>query len=264
MRPDHSFVIPAYGCSPHLTACLESLQAQTAPGSEVVLCTSTPSETLSRIAERFDVEVRVHEPNAGIGRDWNAALDCASRSWVTIAHQDDVYLPRFVERTMATVSKTPGASLAMTGYSELLDERIRERSMMLRIKSLLLEVGFLGRDAAASRSSKTRLLRFGCPVACPSVTLGPSLSNLRFREDLRVDLDWDAWIRAARLPGAFCYVRDRLMLHRIHGESETTAGVRDGVRAREDAEMFASLWPAPVARLLARAYATSYEEGGHA
>ncbi|RPD87780.1 glycosyltransferase family A protein [Luteimonas sp. 100069] len=261
---DHSFVIPAYGCSPHLVECLESLKSQTAQGSEIVLCTSTPSDDLSRLAERFSVSLRVHGPNGGIGRDWNAALDCASRGWVTIAHQDDVYLPDFVKLTMAAVERTPKASLVMTGYSEMLEGRVRERSKMLRIKSVLLELGFLGRHAVAAQSSKTRLLRFGCPVACPSVTLGPPLSKLRFREDLRVDLDWEAWIRAALLPGAFCYVRERLMLHRIHGASETTAGVRDGARAREDAEMFGTLWPAPVARLLARAYALSYEEGGHA
>lgn len=263
MAVDHSFVIPAYGCSAYLPQCLESLKAQTVQGSEIILCTSTPSEALSAVAERYSVELRVHGPNGGIGRDWNAALNCASRGWVTIAHQDDVYLPRFVERTLQHASETPGASLVMTGYAELLDGRVRARSAMLRVKSLLLEFGFLGRSAVARRGAKTRLLRFGCPIACPSVTLGPALSDLRFREDLRVDLDWEAWVRAAQVPGAFCYIRECLMQHRIHSASETTAGVRDGVRAEEDARMFASLWPAPIARFLARAYALSYEEGRH-
>lgn len=260
---DHSFVIPAYGYSPHLAECLESLRSQTVTGSEIVLSTSTPSEELSGLAARFDVPVRVHGPNAGIGRDWNAARDCATRSWITIAHQDDVYLPEFVERTMAAVARASGAVLVMTDYAELLDGTVRERTNMLRIKSVLLELGFLGRTSVSTMGAKIRLLRFGCPIACPSVTLGPALSGLRFREDLKVDLDWDAWIRAARTAGAFCYVRDRLMLHRIHGDSETSAGVRDGIRAREDMEMFRSLWPGPVAGLLARMYASSYEVGSH-
>lgn len=258
---DHSFVIPAYGCSPHLANCIESLQSQTAGGSEIILSTSTPSDALNRVAERFGVPVRTHGPNGGIGRDWNAARACATRSWVTIAHQDDVYLPDFVARTMEAVSRSPDASLVLTGYAELLDTTVRERTLMLRIKSLLLEFGYFGRSSVSRTGAKLRLLRFGCPIACPSVTLGPSLSGLQFREDLRVDLDWEAWIRAARAPGAFCYVRERLMLHRIHEASETTAGVRDGVRAREDVEMFGSLWPAPLAALIARAYAFSYEEG---
>lgn len=260
---DHSFVIPAYGCSPHLADCLESLRKQTLGGSEIVLSTSTPSAALDEVAGHFNVPVRVHGPSAGIGRDWNAALDCATRGWVTIAHQDDIYLPDFVARTMSVAERAPGAALVLTGYAELLDGKVRDRTTMLLIKKALLELGFLGRSSVSGIGSKLRLLRFGCPIACPSATLGPSLSGLRFREDLKVDLDWEAWIRAARLQGAFCYVRDRLMLHRIHGASETSAGVRDGVRAREDLEMFRSLWPAPVAKLLARAYATSYEDGPH-
>lgn len=260
---DHSFVIPAYGCSPHLGDCLQSLTSQTRAGSEIVISTSTPNDALFRIADQYGVPVREHGPNAGIGRDWNAALDFASRRWVTIAHQDDIYLPDFVARTLEAVEAASDAVLVMTGYSELTDGAIRPISPMLRIKAMLLELGYLGRTHVSGTSAKLRLFRFGCPVACPSVTLGPPVSNLRFREDLKVDLDWEAWIRAARMPGAFCYVRKSMMLHRIHGASETSAGVRDGVRAREDAEMFRSLWPAPVAGVLARAYAMSYEEGSH-
>ena len=260
---DHSFVVPAYGVSPHLEECLDSLRKQTAPGSEIIVSTSTPSEALEAIAHRHGVGYREHGPNAGIGRDWNQALSVASRDWVTIAHQDDIYLPGFVARTMEAAAGNPGAALVFTDYAELMDGsgEVRASTAMLQIKRVLLELGFLGRNSVSRKGAKLRLLRFGCPIPCPSVTLGPALHDLRFREDLKVDLDWDAWIRAAGRPGSFCFVRDRLMHHRIHAHSETSAGVRDGVRAREDAEMFARLWPAPMAALLARFYASSYEVG---
>ncbi|WP_454259129.1 hypothetical protein [Pseudoxanthomonas mexicana] len=51
------------------------------------------------------------------------------------------------------------------------------------------------------------------------------------------------------------------MLHRIHAGSETSDGVRAGVRAREDLAMFQRVWPAPIARVLAHLYAVSYEVG---
>lgn len=260
----HSFVIPAFGVSPHLSECLESLRLQSRPGSEVVVSTSTPSGELERIAATFGARYHVHDSGGGIGRDWNAALDATSRDWVTIAHQDDVYLPDFLSATMDRITAAPDASLVMTGYAEILgdDGVVNKRTPMLRVKSLLLELGFLGRSQVKSVPDKLRMLRFGCPVPCPSVTLGPSLRQLRFREDLKVDLDWEAWIRAARVPGSFCYDRRTLMYHRIHSNSETSAGVRDGVRAREDAEMFASLWPQPLASVIARAYSLSYEAAG--
>lgn len=263
MSVDHSFVVPAYGLSPHLHQCLESLRAQTLGGSEVLMATSTPSAALEKIASDYGVTYRVHGPNRGIGRDWNAALGYATRGWVTIAHQDDIYLPSFLMETMRLVDAVPDASLVMTDYAELLADTgaLRDYTSMLRIKSLLLELGFFGRRAIGRPGDKLRLLKFGCPVPCPSITLGPALKELRFREDLKVDLDWEAWIRAARLDGSFCYVRRKLLHHRIHSESETSAGVRGGDRAREDHAMFAALWPRPIAAVLARAYALSYEAG---
>jgi len=260
--PQHSFVVPAYGVSPHLRECLASLRAQTVP-SPVVIATSTPSPALEQIAAEFGAGFAVHGPNAGIGRDWNFALSKATTPWATIAHQDDLYLPTFTESTLALASRHPEAVLVATGYGELLEpEGVRRtRSPMLLIKRVLMELAFLGRGAVGSRGAKRRLLRFGCPIPCPSVSLRLDRVSPRFREDLRVDLDWEAWWRLAAMPGAFAYDRRVLMLHRIHRGSETSAGVREGVRAAEDRMMFDTMWPAPVARLLARAYALSYEEG---
>lgn len=260
MQGAHTFVVPAHGVSPHLRECLHSLRTQSTV-SPVVIATSTPSDALEAIAGEFGAALAVHAPNAGIGRDWNFALSQATTPWVTLAHQDDVYLPTFVERTLALADRHPDALLVATGYGELLEPEgaRRSRSAMLAIKRLLLECGFLGRSAVRSVRAKQRLLRFGCPIPCPSVSLRIDRLDFRFREDLKVDLDWEAWWRLAAKPGAFAYDREILMLHRIHRGSETSAGVRGGARATEDLMMFKSMWPAPVAWLLAKAYALSYE-----
>ena len=255
--PFHTFVVPAHGRSPHLVECLASLRAQSRP-SRVVVATSTPYEGLEALVVSFGAELAVHAPNVGIGRDWNFALAQATTPWVTVAHQDDVYLPGFVEATLTLADAVPDATLVLTGYAELLRGTTRAHTPMLWIKRLLLELGFLGRRVVASRDTKRRLLRFGCPIPCPSVTLRLDRTALRFREDLRVNLDWEAWLRLATAPGAFAYSRERLLLHRIHAGSETSAGIRGGVRAREDLMMFELLWPKPIARLLARGYALSY------
>ncbi len=256
-EPSHCFVVPAYGRSPHLRECLESLQRQTR-SSTVVVCSSTPYEGLRELVEAFGARLHVHSPNRGIGHDWNAALSQARASWVTIAHQDDVYLPRFTERTLAMAAEASDASILFTGYAELLHARQRIHTPMLWIKRLLLEAGFLGRAFAGSACARRRSLRFGCPIPCPSVTINLARTGLRFREDLKVNLDWDAWLRLADGPGAFGYCREALMLHRIHPDSETVAGVRDGIRAREDRMMFDRLWPRHPAAALTRLYALSY------
>ncbi|MEZ0469285.1 glycosyltransferase family 2 protein [Luteimonas salinilitoris] len=256
----HSFVVPVYGQSPYLRECLESLRAQTLR-SPIVISSSTPYEGLRALAEEFDARLVLHSPNAGIGRDWNFALSQSTTPWATVAHQDDLYLPTFAERTVAQIKASSSAVLVLTGYAELFDGQRRANSPMLLIKRILLELGFLGRERAETVKAKRRTLWFGSPIPCPSVTLSVSRAAARFREDLKVNLDWEAWLRLASEEGAFAYDREILMLHRIHASSQTSAAIHDGVRSREDLMMFESIWPPPIARILARAYTFSYETG---
>jgi hypothetical protein len=84
------------------------------------------------------------------------------------------------------------------------------------------------------------------------------LAAFRFDPAFTVNMDWDAWLRLAAVPGAFTLVPDRLVVHRIHEDSETTAALAGRRRQDEDRRIFDALWPRPVAALLARVYARSY------
>ncbi len=256
----HAFVVPAYGESPHLRDCLDSLRAQELP-TTIFISTSTPSPWLASVAREAGATLVEHGPNRGIGHDWNQAVAASQAEWVTLAHQDDVYLPHFARATMRCVERHPAADLVMTGYGELAGDHVRAWTPMLAVKRLLEEQAFLGREALTRRRAKRRLLAFGCAIPCPAVTLRRDRALGLFREDLKVDLDWDAWLRLADGPGTFARVRQLCMLHRIHASSETSDAVRVGVRAREDRAMFERLWPAPIARMMARLYAVSYEAG---
>ncbi len=256
----HAFVIPAYGNSPFLEQCLSSLAAQSRR-SEIIVCTSTPFDGLDALCERYAAKVVRHGPNQGIAHDWNTALASTTAEWVTIAHQDDVYLPVFAERSLALVQRYPDAIMVFTGYAEAHAKGPRSPSMAMWIKRALVEAALFGRRRAPGRVSKTNLLRFGCPIGCPAVSLrvGAIPEQIRFDGRYRVNLDWDFWLRLAQqVPGSFLCERKVLMHHRIHEASETTAGIVDGARAREDYELFTRMWPHPMAKLLARAYRLSY------
>ena len=81
----HSFVVPAYGRSPYLEACLESLAAQVRK-SPVIVTTPSPYPGLEALAARYGASLVVNPAGGGIGRDWNFALAQATTPWVTIAH----------------------------------------------------------------------------------------------------------------------------------------------------------------------------------
>src|SRR5690606_36584909 len=72
----HTFVVPAFGRSPHLRECLASLQAQTRP-SPVVVTTPAPYEGLDTLAADYGARLVVNPQGGGIGRDWNFALEQA-------------------------------------------------------------------------------------------------------------------------------------------------------------------------------------------
>lgn len=256
----HTFVVPSYGHSAHLRECLASLRNQRLR-SRVVVCTSTPFDGLAQLCDEMGAQLVCHSPNRGIAHDWNIALDSVDAEWVTIAHQDDIYLPEFASRTMRMVERHPGAILVFTGYQEMDERGVRARGTPLRIKRILIEMAMLGRESVTTRFARTNLLRFGCPIPCPSVTLRKRAlpSGFRFDPAFRVNLDWDFWLRLAReIDGAFACDREALMRHRIHPDSETTSGIACGIRSREDRELFSRVWPAPLASVVARAYARSY------
>lgn len=253
----HTFVVPAYGESPHLAECLESLVTQS-HGSTIIVATRTPNDLIDETTRRFGVRLVLNDKGGGIGADWNFALSCAATPWVTIAHQDDIYLPQFTARTMRAALGRQDVSLVLTGYSELAGSDTRTSTPLLRIKKALLELGFAGRNYAAGTFMKTNVLRFGCAIPCPSVTLRTDQRPFRFREDLRIDLDWEAWLRLARLPGSFALVREVSMLHRVHAGSETSAGIADGARLAEDLDVLRQMWPGPVARMIASTYGLAY------
>lgn len=253
----HSFVIPAYGDSPHLEACLQSLVSQRSR-SRIVIATPTPSDAMSTLAKAYDAELCINRAKHGIGADWNFALSCAKTPWVTLAHQDDIYGPDFASSTMDAALGSSGALLVFTDYEELVGTTVRRDTALLRIKRVLLELGFLGGQSARLRFFKTNVLRFGCAIPCPSVTLNVAATGIRFREDLKIDLDWAAWLHLARTRGTFLYVRKCLMQHRVHEESETSAGIAGGARANEDRAVLREMWPGPIADMIAATYGIAY------
>jgi len=256
---DHAFCIPAYGSSPWLGDCIASLQGQESRGSRIVVITSTPSAELTQLTKAADVPLIETGQQPGIASDWNFALTATSARYVTIAHQDDVYAPAFVGWTRDAFARHADALLVMTSYDEHSPAGPRPRNRNMQVKSLLSEFAFLGREAIAGREARRRLLCFGNPVCCPSVTFDRArLPDFRFSDSFRTNLDWDAWIRLADEPGSFVYLRKALVSKGIHPGSETTATIASNAREEEDRQLFSRYWPRPVASALMTIYRHSY------
>ncbi|QCB45752.1 glycosyltransferase family A protein [Hydrogenophaga sp. PAMC20947] len=259
---NHCFLVPAYKKSPYLSACLQSLSNQR-HSSSIVISTSTPFKGIEKLAEEYQAELYIHTPNKGIAHDWNAGLEQINSEWVTIAHQDDIYLPTFTSSVLDAISQAKNPSLVFTDYAEIVEDRVRSRTRLLQIKKALLQLGFLGRSVIGDRWSKTNVLRFGSPIPCPSVTLRSQLATPHFELGFKLNMDWAAWLRKAQEPGEFVWVRGVLMHHRIHEDSETSDGIAKGYRIEEDLAILLRMWPKPIAHTIAATYAIAYRSNGN-
>jgi hypothetical protein len=253
----HAFVVMAYGDSPFLPGCLASLATQT-QSPRIVVATSTPSPFIEQGAAAVSAPLIVNPRAAGIAADWNFALNATDARYVTLAHQDDVYFPLFLKRSLELLTGTTGAAVSFTGYEEIDDDGARMQSRTSLIKHAL-ERMTLGGRTAPSPAQMRAFLSFGNPLPCSSVTLDRSrLSGFAFSGDYRSNLDWDAWIRLLGQSAVFVRTNERLVGRRHNQLTATTALTREGVRRAEDMMIFRRLWPRPIADILALAYKVGY------
>jgi glycosyltransferase involved in cell wall biosynthesis len=256
---DHTFAIPVYRAAPNLADLIESLRAQTAARSEILLASSTPSVELEAFAKRHALPLHVNPRRIDIAADWNFALGAAQTEFVTLAHQDDLFARTYVAQLTGALRRHPGALFAFCDYSEHTPLGERPTNINLRIKRALCHRAFGTRECVTEKRDKVRLLSLGNPICCPSVMLNRStLGDFRFPDGFQSNLDWMAWLELARRPGGFVYVRERLVSKGVHTGSETTATIANRARELEDRALFDTLWPRPIAAALASLYKLGY------
>ena len=255
----HAFAIPAFGRSPHLTACLDSILGQSRHNSEVVISTSTPSDFLDNIAKQYRIPLFVNPLREGIGGDWNFALTSTDTQFVTIAHQDDRYEREYTALMLEAIHRHPDTLIAFSNSMEHTPAGPRSININSRVKRALIYRAFGSGEAIERSRERRRLLALGNPVCCPSVMINRSfVPDFRFINSMKSNLDWEAWSRLALLPGKFVYVKTPLVSKGVHAESETSALIANQLREKEDRQMFDRFWPQPVAAAISLIYKLGY------
>ena len=250
---NHTFAVCAYKESPYLQECIDSLKNQTIP-TNIIIATSTPNDYIKDIAEKNGIELFINEGEGGITQDWNFAYSKAKTDYITIAHQDDVYMPEYVENMLSYFLKSKKPLMFFTDYAEIRDGKLVEKNTLLNVKRFLL-IPLRSQKMWSSRFAQWFSLAFGTALCCPSVTFyRPNLPDEIFRHHFRACEDWEAWERLYRMKGDFIFCNKILTCHRIHEESETTKILADNKRSEEEYEMFRKFWIKPLALLINKVY----------
>lgn len=253
---DHVFAICAYGESPFLEKCIDSVVGQDLP-SRVIMCTSTPNSLIRAASDKYELPLFVNPLQGGIASDWNYAIERAEAPLVTIAHQDDIYCPTYTGRMFETLNASTNPIIFFSNYGEIKNGKWVNDNRLLRIKRFMLSPM---NDPKRNSSVfwKRNILRFGSAICCPSVTYNKDIiPQPLFKGGMRGGLDWDAWERLSRINGEFCYSPEILMYHRIHEDSETSHIIASNIRSEEDLALLKRFWPAPIASVINRFYSES-------
>jgi len=230
--------------------------------SQIKIVTSTPNHHISRIAERYQIPVICNHGEHGIAGDWNFAVQTADTPLVTIAHQDDIYGKHYTESILRAANRCRNPLILFTDYEELRESeervdggtRIARSNRLLRVKRLMLSP-LVCKAFWNNIWIRRRILSLGSAICCPSVTIVKDNVNLPvFENNMKSNIDWQAWEKISRNKGEFAYIPHPMMLHRIHEGSTTSKLLEDDKRREEDLFMYRKFWPEQVARLIEHFY----------
>lgn len=245
----HTFVVCAYKESSYLENCIRSVLRQTCK-STVILSTGTPNEHISRLAEKYRLPLFVSDQPSSIANDWNFALSCARTELVTLAHQDDFYEKDYSAKVLAAYHKAKEPIVIFSDYSELRGKKRVRNNRLLKVKRMMLLPLRLPLFWQ-SRFVRRRILSLGNAICCPAVTyVKEHIAEPLFIDNMKSNIDWQAWEQLSRQKGSFVYVPESLMLHRIHEESTTSSLIENQARKEEDMLVFRKFWPEPMVKLI--------------
>lgn len=254
---NHSFVICAYKENPYLEKTIQSLINQTVK-SKIYLSTSTVNDHITSLCNKYDIEIFVNEHPKNAGSDWNWAYDHAPTELVTIAHQDDLYEPTFLEETLKVINnKKEDFIIAFTDYYELKMGKNEYTNLLLKIKRLMNYPLSL-HSLQKSKFIRRRNLSLGCAICCPAVTFNKELAGKSiFDIEYINSCDYKTWCDLAEKKGRFIYIRKKLLGHRIYAESATSLNLSENIRQKEDLQILSRYWPIPIAKCINKIYCQS-------
>ena len=252
-QKSHTFAVCAYMQSPYLEECIRSVLNQTVQ-TQVIITTSTPNSYINSIAEKYGIPVFINPLHKGIAEDWNFAFQSVKTPLLTLSHQDDVYEKEYIEKVLEALNAETNPLIAFSDYHELRNESVVTSGRLLMVKRLML-LPLRWKLFRKSRFVRRRILSLGNAICCPSVTfVKDKMPKPLFRNNMKSNIDWQAWEEISCLKGGFIYISRPLMRHRLH-EASTTSGLLavDG-RRNEDLYMFQKFWPSWIAKIIGRIY----------
>jgi glycosyltransferase involved in cell wall biosynthesis len=211
--------IPTCNGARHLADALRGVLAQEDVAFELVICDDRSDDdtlAVARATAGDRARIEVNSERLGLAGNWNRCLELARTPLVAIFHQDDIMHPGHLAAHAAAFAAHPELGLAASAV-DLIDE-----SGAL-LTATPIERGGLGPDNCTFAAGELLPeLAVGNPLRCSAVTLRAAAAAQAggFDAAYRYALDWDLWIKVARLFPAAWHERPTVAV-RWHEASAT-------------------------------------------
>jgi glycosyltransferase involved in cell wall biosynthesis len=211
VRPLVTIVTPSFNQARFIRETLESVLNQSYPHIEYVVMDGGSTDQTVEILRKYGGQLSwLSGRDRGQAHAVNSGWRRGRGSVVAYLNSDDVYLPGAVERAVEALERDPGAG-AVYGEAYHVDDR---GAILARYPS---------EPFSMERLEET------CFICQPTVFLRREIVEGvgYLDETLRYSLDYDLWIRVARV-SRFAFIPDYLARSRLHADTKT---VKDRIPA---------------------------------
>jgi glycosyltransferase involved in cell wall biosynthesis len=213
--PKVSVCVPTYNRAPLLKAFLPTILSQTLQDFEIIICDNCSTDNTTEVALACtDPRVSYYRNDANLGPfgNMNRLLTLARGEYVVIVHDDDLYLPDFLEREAAMLDANPGVGMVHCAVWETDEDGSRRRAERAYPTTRVLD-------------GKREFVHWlqGHNVCCSSVMARRTVYHAAGPfdpEGRHICGDFLMWLKLALL-GDVAYVADPLLERRVHPESVT-------------------------------------------
>ena len=223
MDPLVTIAIPTYDRLHYLKEAVASALGQTYRNIEVLISDDGPEESIRRwseaaVANEPQIRYRRNARTLGLAGNWNALADAARGEFIVIIGDDDRLLPAFVSNLITALQSN--CQVAFANHYLIDEQGHRLEAETAR------HTRFYRRDRlpAGKLSAPSAVVWQNSVPMSAALMRTSDVRRLRFKEDLNTP-EIEFFIRLAQEGGSFVFSPEYLSEYRVHGKSETSAGL---------------------------------------
>lgn len=231
-EPWLSVVIPSHNGERWLGEAMQSVADQNEVGIEVVIVDSSATDTSLRVATNFapllDLQICRRLDFVAWTAKTNFAVQQARAPWISMLHQDDLWLPGRAAAIRQWISAQPDIIMHVHP-AHIIDERGK------RLGTWRCPLPATGAPVPAQALTERLLVQNFIAIPTPVIRRDALLASGGLDEALWYTADWDLYLKLSRA-GAVCYHPEVLACFRIHKGSLTISGSRSIADFRQQLE----------------------------